>query len=83
LINPGIASYTRETTVGAEGCLSINKGIPSFNVRRARSIRVVAYDRAEQEVYLEVFGMGARVVQHEMDHLEGKLVLDFAELIRA
>ena len=58
-----------------EGCLSV----PGINeiVERAEKIRVRALDRNGQSIELEAEGLLAVCIQHEMDHLEGKLFVDY------
>jgi len=57
-----------------EGCLSV----PGFNATVARPARVVvrAFDRHGRERTIEGTGLLARALQHEIDHLDGKLFLD-------
>ena len=57
-----------------EGCLSV----PDFraDVKRASSVLVEGYDRNEKPVRLEAEGFLAVVLQHEIDHLNGKLFID-------
>ena len=70
LVDPEIVSSSQETEIAREGCLSI----PDFtaNVRRAVSVRV----RAREVEEFEATGFEARVLQHEIDHLDGLLFLD-------
>ena len=58
-----------------EGCLSV----PGFtaNVERAEKIKVQALDREGASFQLDVDGLLAVCIQHEMDHLEGKLFIDY------
>jgi len=62
--------------VGREGCLSIPE--LTANVRRATAITVEA-----QGVRVEAAGFEARVIQHEIDHLDGLLFLDRVESLEA
>jgi len=72
-INPEIVK--RHSTVEEEeGCLSF-PGL-YFKVRRARKIRVKAYNLQGQEVDLEVDDLLSRAIQHETDHLDGRLYID-------
>lgn len=73
LINPRITKSDREF-VGQEGCLSI-PGLYG-DVSRPFSVTVAALDRRGKDVTLELEGMPARVVQHEIDHLDGILFID-------
>ena len=73
LVNPEITAW-EEYEIGREGCLSV----PDFtaNVIRARKINLSALDRKGEAVEYEMEGFEARAVQHEIDHLDGKLFLD-------
>ena len=75
LVNPEIewtSDDDRET--GEEGCLSI-PGI-TVDVDRPLHVRVRAQDETGAERRVEASGLEARVIQHEMDHLDGVLILD-------
>jgi len=74
LINPEITIVGRDTVEDWEGCLSI----PEIRGRvpRARQIVVRAYDRDGKRVEIKTSGFGARVIQHETDHLDGVLFFD-------
>jgi peptide deformylase len=75
-INPEIVK--RHSSVeDEEGCLSI-PGLYA-KVRRARKIRVRAYDLAGKLVEHEADELFSRAVQHEADHLEGKLFIDYLD----
>jgi peptide deformylase len=74
LINPEIEILTREVDEDWEGCLSV----PDLRgkVPRYRTIGVKAYDRAGRTFRFKASDFHARVVQHECDHLDGKLYID-------
>jgi len=74
LINPEILS-SEGTTNSEEGCLSV----PEFYdyIDRAAKIKVRALDRDGKPFELEAEGLLAVCIQHEMDHLEGKLFVDY------
>jgi len=74
LINPEILDK-EEVVTGEEGCLSV----PGFteSVERARRIRVRAVDTRGQTFEFTAEGLLAVCVQHEMDHLDGKLFVDY------
>lgn len=74
LINPVILEKDG-LTVTEEGCLSV----PGYyeEVERARHIRVKYLDRNGDDVEMEAEGLFAVCIQHEMDHLEGKLFVDY------
>lgn len=73
LINPEIIHYEGEQ-VGEEGCLSV----PGFvaNVKRKDAIEIKALDSEGKEINLEASGLLSRVLQHEIDHLDGILFFD-------
>lgn len=73
LINPRIVKMEGEQ-IGQEGCLSI-PGLYG-DVKRAEYVEVEATDRKGRELTFELEGMPARVVQHEIDHLDGVLFID-------
>jgi peptide deformylase len=74
LCNPRITWSSEETEVDSEGCLSI--GEITVDVARAVAIRVEAQDVDGCPIALEPEGFEARVIQHELDHLDGVLILD-------
>ena len=78
-INPEIVSREGEQTL-EEGCLSV-PGIYD-NVTRAQRITVRALDREGQPFELEASGLLATCVQHELDHLEGKLFVDYLSRLK-
>lgn len=76
LINPTI-TYTEGEQVGAEGCLSVpgEYGI----VRRPEKVRVKAQDRDGNWFEYEGFGLTARCICHELDHLDGHIFTEKCE----
>ena len=77
LVNPRIVDESDEREVDTEGCLSLaNVRVP---VERALGVAVEATDPSGADVRLELEGFPARVVQHELDHLDGVLMLDRTE----
>ena len=74
LINPKISPLTEEMEEDWEGCLSV----PDIRgkVPRYKSIRVRAWDRTGMELEFIAVDFHARVIQHEWDHLNGKVYLD-------
>ena len=80
LINPEILEYLGEKQYFNEGCLSI----PDIHedVLRPEGIRLRWYDEKWQLHEEEIHGMFARVAQHEIDHLEGKVFTDRLSSIR-
>ena len=75
LINPEIVWASDETRMGDEGCLSV-PGIYD-GVERALAVQVRALDRDGQERVIEAEDLLAVCVQHEMDHLLGKVFVEY------
>ena len=75
LINPEIVWLSEETRVGDEGCLSV-PGIYD-GVERALAVRVQALDLDGKLQVHEAEGMLAVCIQHEMDHLMGKVFVEY------
>lgn len=74
LINPEIVSHSMESVADWEGCLSVSdlRG----QVRRWQVVEVKAYDRQGKQARFKATEFFARVIQHECDHLQGKVFLD-------
>ena len=67
------------TVVSTEGCLSLLGGELQVPVSRHSRVRVSAVDSDGDPVELEAEGFEARVIQHEIDHLDGVLIVDRAQ----
>jgi peptide deformylase len=80
LINPEILSFSDETVVREEGCLSI----PEYyaEVERPAELRVRFLDRDGKPQELEARGVLATCIQHEVDHLNGKLFIDYLSKLK-
>lgn len=78
LINPKIIQKKGEQS-NQEGCLSV-PGI-CIKVKRAKEVLVKAQDESGQEIILEAQDLLACVFQHEIDHLKGKLIVDYASFL--
>lgn len=74
LANPELEWTSDELEPGEEGCLSI-PGV-AVDVDRPVHVRVRAQDEQGERRLVEASGLEARVIQHEMDHLDGVLMLD-------
>lgn len=74
LLNPQIISHSSETEPDWEGCLSV----PDLRgkVPRWTAVHVTGLDRHGQPTEVRAEGFFARVLQHEMDHLDGRVFLD-------
>ncbi len=76
LVNPEIEWLSDELVVAEEGCLSLPR--VSMDVERALHARFAGRDVEGEPVRIEASGLEARVLQHELDHLDGVLILDRA-----
>jgi peptide deformylase len=81
LVNPVVTPLGSRRLAGYEGCLSVPdlRGL----VPRLERLRLDALDRSGEAYSVEVSGFFARVVQHECDHLEGRVYLDRMEGLRS
>ncbi|HSV42933.1 MAG TPA: peptide deformylase [Candidatus Bathyarchaeia archaeon] len=75
MINPDIVKAEGKAVM-EEGCLSVPNGC--VKVERAETIRVRFLDDQGTPRELECSGLLSRAVQHEMDHLQGKMIVDYA-----
>ena len=75
LVNPEILKRSEDEELGTEGCLSI-PGYVGDNVPRAVAVTVKARDPRGKEVRVKAEGWFARILQHEIDHLDGILYID-------
>jgi peptide deformylase len=74
LVNPVLEWASKDKESSEEGCLSL-PGV-SVEVDRPVHVRVRAQDERGQRILVEASGLEARVIQHEMDHLDGVLIVD-------
>ena len=74
LVNPVITKRSPETEVDDEGCLSLRDVL--VPVERAKAVTIEGQDASGERVELELELPSARVVQHELDHLDGVLIID-------
>ena len=74
LVNPVIVERSTEVDEDDEGCLSMQGVV--VPVERPVRVRIEARDADGNEVTVELEGLPARVAQHELDHLDGVLILD-------
>ena len=73
-MNPVLEWASEEREPLEEGCLSLPGVL--VEVERPVHVRVRAHDERGEELLIEASGLEARVLQHEMDHLDGVLILD-------
>ena len=80
LFNPKIIKYSKETIIMEEGCLSLPEQYA--DVKRPKEIVIEYIDENKQKVKKEVNGFEARILQHEIDHLSGKLFVDYLSSLK-
>ena len=80
LVNPEILSSSDDRAIREEGCLSI----PEYyaEVERPASVRVRYLDREGKRQEMEATGILATCLQHEIDHLDGKLFIDYLSKLK-
>jgi peptide deformylase len=80
LVNPEILSSSDDRAIREEGCLSI----PEYyaEVERPASVRVRFLDREGKRQEMEANGILATCLQHEIDHLDGKLFIDYLSKLK-
>ncbi|MFH0969590.1 MAG: peptide deformylase [Patescibacteria group bacterium] len=77
LINPKITSYSREKEIGEEGCLSFPGKF--LLIKRSKKVKVRFLNEKGVETKLKTDGLLARIIQHEIDHLDGILFIERAK----
>ena len=76
LVNPKLVSTSDERESAEEGCLSLGAATVVVPVERATSLTVEGTSPAGERLTVEADGLEARVIQHELDHLDGVLIVD-------
>ena len=74
LVNPTITKRSKETEIDDEGCLSLREVL--VPVERAKSVTIEGVDTKGEPVTFDLELPASRVVQHELDHLDGVLIID-------
>ncbi|MDR0741489.1 MAG: peptide deformylase [Rickettsiales bacterium] len=85
MINPAILVRSEKMRTMEEGCMSLlgNDGLPVYaNVSRPESVEVGWTDENGHDMRALMSGYPARIVQHEIDHLDGVLFIDYLSPIR-
>ena len=77
IVNPEIEWLSEEESIAEEGCLSLPR--VTMDVERPLHARVSGRDAEGEPIVIEASGLEARVLQHEIDHLDGVLILDRTE----
>tara|TARA_A100001037_G_C14701651_1_gene436281 strand:+ start:72 stop:578 length:507 start_codon:yes stop_codon:yes gene_type:complete len=80
LFNPSIMQYSEETIVMEEGCLSLPEQYA--DVERPKEIILEYIDENEKIIKKQIDGYEARILQHEIDHLSGKLFVDYLSSLK-
>lgn len=80
LINPSYTAFSKDKEFDEEGCLSV----PGYygQIDRSTKIKVTALDKKGKPLEFEAVDFFARIIQHEIDHLNGHLYIDRAKAIR-
>ena len=76
LVNPRLVSASEEVETADEGCLSLGAASVVVEVERPVHVTVEGLSPAGEETRIDAEGLAARVLQHELDHLDGVLTLD-------
>lgn len=74
MINPEITFFSKEKEIDIEGCLSVPNEFGK--VERSKIIKVSFFNKKNEQLSLELKGINARLIQHEVDHLDGILFTD-------
>ncbi|WP_341763581.1 peptide deformylase [Candidatus Tisiphia endosymbiont of Beris chalybata] len=80
IADPEIIAKSKELVVAAEGCLSLPGQL--VEVARAESISIQYLDYNNNRQVLNASGWLARVIQHEMEHLDGRLLVDYLSVLK-
>jgi len=75
IFNPEIVKPSKKKDIFEEGCLSVPEDYGE--VERASEVTIKGFDRNGKRVKIRVWGQLAQVFQHEVDHLDGKLFIDY------
>jgi peptide deformylase len=76
LVNPRLIASSEEWEADDEGCLSLGAASVVVPVERALEVTVEASSPTGEPIRIEAEGLEARVLQHELDHLDGVLTID-------
>ncbi|MBD0317487.1 MAG: peptide deformylase [Thermoleophilia bacterium] len=76
VVNPRLADESEDRQTADEGCLSLSAASVVVPVERPTRVRVEAVSATGEPISVEAEGLEARVIQHELDHLDGVLTID-------
>ena len=80
LFNPSIIEYSEEKVIMEEGCLSLPEQYA--DIERPKKIFLEYIDENQKNIKKEIDGYEARILQHEIDHLSGKLFVDYLSSLK-
>ena len=80
LFNPSIIEYSEEKVIMEEGCLSLPEQYA--DIERPKQIFLEYIDENQKNIKKEIDGYEARILQHEIDHLSGKLFIDYLSSLK-
>ena len=80
LFNPSIIEYSEDKVLMEEGCLSLPEQYA--DIERPKQIVLEYIDENEKMIKKEIGGYEARILQHEIDHLSGKLFVDYLSSLK-
>ncbi|MGI9658833.1 MAG: peptide deformylase [Gaiellaceae bacterium] len=78
IVNPTVVDASEEKELAQEGCLSLGRASVNVDVERSVEIKVEGKTPAGESIVVEATELEARVIQHELDHLDGILIIDHA-----
>jgi peptide deformylase len=76
LVNPRVVATGEEVEAADEGCLSLGAATVVVEVERPTALKIEASSPEGEPISIEAEGLEARVIQHELDHLDGVLIID-------
>jgi peptide deformylase len=76
LVNPRVVFTGEEVEAADEGCLSLGAATVVVEVERPTALKIEASSPEGEPISIEAEGLEARVIQHELDHLDGVLIID-------
>jgi peptide deformylase len=76
LVNPRVVATGEEVEAADEGCLSLGAATVVVEVERPTALKIEGSSPEGEPVSIEAEGLEARVIQHELDHLDGVLIID-------
>ena len=79
-VNPKIIKKSKETETEEEGCLNF-PGI-FLDIKRSKRVEVEAENLKQEKIYIKATGLTAKIFQHEIDHLEGTVILDRVSFLK-